>query len=92
MDLKRQGLDPQRRNLTVFFNNDLMDRVAGDTMPSESEFVSTLDNKRKLGRVPRLEATEAELQKFPRSPAAAVQPAPAPATSTNYPPLESAPR
>ena len=90
--LKRQGLDPQRRSLTVFYNNDLMDRVAGDTMPSESEFVSTLDNKRKLGRVPRLEATEAELQKFPRSPAAAVQPVPAPATSTNYPPLESAPR
>ncbi len=90
--LKRQGVDPQQRRLTVHFDNDLMDRVEGDTMPSESEFVSTLDNKRKLGNVPRLEATEAELQKFPRSPAAPVQPAPAPAASTNYPPLESAPR
>jgi outer membrane protein assembly factor BamE len=90
--LKRQGVNPQQRRLTVFFSNDVMDRVDGDTMPSESEFVTTLDNKRKLGRVPKLEASEAELQKFPKSQAAAAQPEPAPAAPSNYPPLESAPR
>jgi outer membrane protein assembly factor BamE len=88
--LKRQGVNPQQRHLTVYFREDAMERVEGDTMPSESEFVSTLD-KRRVGKVPRLEATEAELQAFPKSQPAPVQPAPPPA-STSYPPLESAPR
>jgi outer membrane protein assembly factor BamE len=90
--LKRQGVAPQQRKLTVFFKDDAMDRVEGDTMPSESEFVSTLDNRRKGGKVPRLEATEEELRAFPKSQAPAAQPAPAPAEPANYPPLESAPR
>lgn len=97
--LKRQGVEPQRRELTVYFKDDLLDRVEGDTMPSESEFVTTIDSKRKLGKVPRLEATEEELRAFqarnqqkgaaPAEAAAAATPPPAP---TNYPPLESAPR
>ena len=86
--LKRQGVEPQRRQLTVWFKDDRMDRVEGDTMPSEAEFVSTLDNRRKGGKVPRLEATEEELRAFPRSAQPAPAPAPAPATA-NYPPLES---
>jgi outer membrane protein assembly factor BamE len=95
--LKRQGVDPQRRHLTVYFKDDLMDRVDGDTMPSESEFVSTIDSKRRMGKVPRLEATEAELNAFqaknqsaaPAQEAASAAAAPA---TNNYPPLESAPR
>ena len=98
--LKRQGVEPQKRHLAVFFKDDLMDRVEGDPMPSESEFVSTLESKRKLGKVPRLEATPEELRAFQEknkaaaassvqatAPAAAAAPA-----NTNYPPLESAPR
>ena len=90
--LKRQGVAAQQRRLTVHFSGDAMDRVEGDPMPSESEFVAALD-KRRVGKVPRLEATEAELNAFPRSQAPApAQPAPAPAAPANYPPLESAPR
>jgi len=96
--LRRKGSEAQRRQLTVFFKDDVMDRVEGDTMPSEAEFVSTLD-RRKTGKVPRLEATEEELRAFqsknksatPEASAAAA-PAPAAAPPTNYPPLESAPR
>lgn len=93
--LKRRGVEPQQRRLTVWFRGDAMDRVEGDTMPSESEFVTTLDTKRRLGKVPRLEATEEELRAFQASskPAAPVaQPAPAPAATapaTSYPPLEA---
>src|SRR5205085_2162569 len=98
--LKRRGVEAQRRQLTVFFKDDVMDHVEGDTMPSESEFVTTLD-RRKSGKVPRLEATEEELRAFqarnqpPAPVAAASAPAPAAAAAlpaTNYPPLESAPR
>jgi outer membrane protein assembly factor BamE len=73
----------------VFFKGDGMDHVEGDTMPSESEFVSTLDKRRPTGKVPPLEATEAQLRAFPAKPQP-VQPAPAaPAAPANYPPLES---
>ncbi|MFI4927955.1 MAG: outer membrane protein assembly factor BamE [Burkholderiales bacterium] len=92
--LKRQGVEPQHRHLTVYFRNDVMDRVEGDPMPSESEFVSTLDTHKRLGKVPRLEATEEELHSFQaknqNEPAATPPtPAPAPAAPVNYPPLES---
>ena len=89
--LKRQGVDPQQRRLTVFFQGDTMDRAEGDAMPSESEFVAALDKRRKTGKVPRLEATEEELRSFngkrtPAEPALPVQPA---ATApADYPPLE----
>ena len=67
-----------------------LDHVEGDPMPSESEFVSTLDKRRPTGKVPPLEATEAQLRAFPPKPAAVVQTAPAaPAAPANYPPLES---
>ena len=89
--LKRQGVDPQQRRLTVFFSGDTLDRHEGDTMPSESEFVATLDKRRKENKIPRLEATEEELRAFSsKQPAPAAQPAPpVAAPPANYPPLEA---
>ena len=70
-----------------------MDRVDGDPMPSESEFVAALDNRRKTGKVPRLEATEQELRSFDGKRSTTAPAAPGPATAApapaNYPPLES---
>jgi outer membrane protein assembly factor BamE len=95
--LKRQGVESQSFKYTVFFKNDLLERFAGDAMPSESEFISTLSKKRKLGAVPPLEATEAQLKAADKpsatsAPDAAPEPASAPldAPATIYPPLESA--
>jgi len=91
--LKRQGVEPQQRRLTVFFQGDVMQRAEGDEMPSEAEFVATLDNRRKAAKVPVLEASEEKLRAFAATrkpaasaPAAPVQPAGAPPAS--YPPLE----
>jgi outer membrane protein assembly factor BamE len=87
--MKRQGVPPQERHLVVFFKGDAMDHVQGDPMPSESEFVATID-KHKPGKIPPLEATEAQLKAFaakqPAAPASAVETEPA--APTNYPPLE----
>jgi len=89
--LKRQGVPPQARKLAVFFKGGVLERFEGDEMPSEAEFVATLDNKRKDAKVPVLEASEEKLKDFSSGrPAAAAQPAstePPPATS--YPPLEA---
>ncbi|MDB5860569.1 MAG: Outer rane lipoprotein omlA precursor-like protein [Ramlibacter sp.] len=96
--LKRQGVEPQQRRLTVYFTADQVARSEGDTMPSEAEFVATLD-KRKTGRsVPVLEATEEQLRAAasrnptprPSSPGSAAPAAAAP--SVSYPPLEPAVR
>ena len=91
--IRRQGVDPQERRLTVYFNGELMDRFEGDEMPSEEDFVATLDTRKKSGKVPQLEASEDELKKFApakdekadAAASAAVPPLPA-----AYPPLEAA--
>ena len=90
--LKRQGAEPQAYKYTVFFEGDRLTRFEGDTMPSEAEFLTRLDNKRKLGALPVLEATEAQLKASEKpSMTAATGPAMVPAAplTTVYPPLES---
>lgn len=103
--INRQGVPQQERRLTVYFKADQFDRTEGDTMPTEAEFVATLDNRRKDARVPVLEATPEQLQKFAaenkREGARAASPAPAtvaatataaasaPAVQRSYPPLEA---
>lgn len=90
---KRQGQPLQQRKLAVFFKGDVLDRVEADALPSEAEFVASLDGRRLLDKAPVLEASEAQLQAFQaRNARAAVPAAPAPATGVApvaYPPLES---
>jgi outer membrane protein assembly factor BamE len=89
--LKRQGVEPQRRHLAVYFKGDALERFEGDTMPSEAEFVAAIGTRPKGGKVPVLEATEEQLQRAtkPAAEPAAAAPAPAAAPATaSYPPLE----
>lgn len=93
--LKRQGVEPQSYKYTVFFKGDQLERFEGDTMPSESEFIAKLGNKRKLGDIPVLEATEEQLTKAAAKSRPASETAPVPASvpavspTASYPPLES---
>jgi outer membrane protein assembly factor BamE len=92
--IRRQGVEPQQRRLTLFFKNDALDRFEGDAMPSEEEFVAAVDTRSgKTPKVPQLEATESQLDKFKpddkkgantETPAAPLAPLP-----PSYPPLES---
>lgn len=94
--LKRQGVEPQSYKYTVFFKGDQLERFEGDAMPSETEFIAKLGNRRKLGDVPVLEATEEQLTKVstkvkanPAAATSAPTSAPAGSPSASYPPLES---
>jgi outer membrane protein assembly factor BamE len=89
--LKRQGVEPQALKLTVFFRNDALERFEGDAMPSETEFVSRLDSRRKLGKVPVLELTDEQLKAVEKKPASTSTPPTAPTAppTASYPPLES---
>ncbi|VTU40944.1 Outer membrane protein assembly factor BamE precursor [Variovorax sp. PBS-H4] len=94
--IRRQGVDPQQRRLTVFFNGDVLDRFEGDTMPSEQEFVAAVDARGRAGKVPVLEATEDQLKKFEPSKDkgkdadADSSSASLPPLPPSYPPLEAA--
>lgn len=92
--INRQGVPPQEHRLAVFFKGDELDRFEGDQMPTEAEFVATLDNKRKGAKIPELEASEDKLRRFAEeNKPVAAPPAPPPApASMNYPPLEPAGR
>jgi outer membrane protein assembly factor BamE len=59
--LKRQGVEPQQRKLTVFFKGDQLERFEGDTMPSEPSS-SPRWAAAQAGKVPVLEATEEQLR------------------------------
>lgn len=92
--LKRQQVEPQSFRYTVYFKDNLLERFEGDAMPSEAEFISKLSNQRKLGKVPPLEATEAQLkaaEKGSTAPSGSTPTAPSDSTvtpATSYPPLE----
>ena len=87
--LKRPDVQAQTRKLTVFFKDNVMDRVEGDEMPTEAEFVASLGSRRAQSKVPQLEATEAQLARFPKAaPAAGPAASPAPQPANSYPPLE----
>ena len=94
--IRRQGTAPQQRKLSVFFKNDLFDRVDAQDLPSEAEFAERIAVPDDRKTVPRLQATPEELEKFRKSEPAVKQADPLPVTPTeprkSYPPLEPSAR
>lgn len=93
---RRQGQAAQQRRLTVFFKGDVLERTESDELPSESEFVSSLDSRRKTDKLPALEASEEQLRRFEQSSASPTTDAQSSAetgaatpSATAYPPLET---
>lgn len=66
--IKRRGLAFEEKKLTVYFDGFLLDRFEGDEMPSESEFVAILGEQNSKPKIPRLEATAAQLERFAPTP------------------------
>lgn len=92
--MKRPGVEVQSRKLTVFFQGDAFERAVGDDMPTEAEFVATLGTRVKKKDIPPLEATDAQLARFPApaQPSAPVTDVTSTPSLTAYPPLESSAR
>lgn len=64
--IDRLGVERQRSSLALFFVGGSLDHFVADRMPSEQEFASMLDPRKHSVRVPKLEASAEELEKFPR--------------------------
>lgn len=90
---QRQGQPPQQRKLAVFFKGEVMERFEGDELPTEAEFVASLDVRRKSDKEPVLQATEEQLRAFQernvKTSKAQPDSPPTVAPSTSYPPLEA---
>ena len=84
---KRKGEEPQLRKVTVFFKNGALEKFEADALPTEAEFVASLNSGRKAGAVPELEASEESLKQFPAATKAA-EPKALPPLPSTYPPLE----
>lgn len=84
---KRQGAEPQSRRVTVFFKQDLLTLIEADSLPTEAEFVASLDSGRHTAVVPVLEMSQESL-KASAKPAAVIPAKPEPALPASYPPLE----
>lgn len=87
---KRQGVEPQSRRVTLFFKDDVLLKIVADPLPTEAEFVASLDSGRRTGKVPVLEMSEESL-KTTTLPVKPVDAKPLPPLPSSYPPLEAAP-
>jgi len=91
--LRRPGNTLQQYRVTVYFTQDKVARFEGADLPSEQEFVSSIDTAKPDPLNRPLEMTAAEIARLP-TPRAATETRPAAAGGTgaamrDYPPLES---
>lgn len=68
--IRRKGTEFQQRRVTVFFKDDKVERFEADVLPSEREFVASIDVGQ-TPKVPPLELTPEQIKALP-------VPAPAP--------------
>lgn len=87
--IRRQGTEPQRRHVVVWFEGDNLKSVdAPDDIPTEREFVASINTFKPKGDAPKLALTDAERKALPtpvRPAATALEPM---GPIRSYPPLE----
>lgn len=87
--IRRQGTEPQLRKLVAHFKGDVLERFeVPDNLPTEQEFVASINTFHPKREAPKLALTEAERAALPKP----VRPAPAATEALgptrSYPPLE----
>lgn len=87
--IRRQGAEPQARRIVVLFAGDVFKSIeTGGALPSEREFVASIDTVKTSRDAPRLELTPEQMKALPapvRPAAVAVEPI---GPTRPYPPLE----
>lgn len=86
--IRRQGAEPQQRKVVVLFDGEKLKSIDAPDLPSERDFVASIDTAKAPGKVPKLALTPEEIKALP------VPPKPEAAASApegpvrSYPPLE----
>jgi len=93
--IRRQGAPAQQRRVTVFFESDRVARFEADSVPTEREFVASIDVVKPSSRKTVLELDEQQLRAIPVPAPSRSMLAPETAASAplrSYPPLETSVR
>lgn len=91
--IRRQGAPYQQRRVTLNFEGDVLKSFEAGELPSEQDFVASIDTSRTPSKPPVLALTDEQLRALPIP----AKPAPAKATdepqgpARSYPPLEASP-
>ncbi|MET0333381.1 MAG: outer membrane protein assembly factor BamE [Rhizobacter sp.] len=86
--IRRQGTAPQQRQVVVLFDADKLKSIDAPDLPSERDFVNSIDTAKKSGKAPPLAMTPEAIKALPvPKPVEAPASAPEGAVRT-YPPLE----
>ncbi|MEO8154772.1 MAG: outer membrane protein assembly factor BamE [Rhizobacter sp.] len=86
--IRRPGTEPQQRKVVVLFDGEKLKSISAQDLPSEREFVASIDSVKTSGKAPPLALTPEAIKALP------VPPKPEPAASApdgpqrTYPPLE----
>lgn len=85
--IRRQGVADQQRRVSIFFKNDAVDRFDTEPLPSEREFVASIDKPVKGKDVVNL--TPEQIAALPVPPKAEVVKTAPQGAVRDYPPLEA---
>jgi outer membrane protein assembly factor BamE len=90
--IRRQGAEPQQRQVVVRFEGDTLKSIEAPELPAERDFVASIDTFKTSRNAPPLALTDAQIQALPMPRGKASSPATdaaAPQAPTRtYPPLE----
>jgi len=87
--IRRQGAEPQLRRVVVRFKADVLDSIEGAAdLPSEHEFVTSIDTFKTARNAPPLILSEEQIKALPAPVRPAPPEPPPPVPARTYPPLE----
>ena len=87
--IRRQGAEPQLRRDIVRFKADVLDTIEGGAgLPSEHEFVTSIDTFKTARNAPPLLLTEEQIKALPAPVRPPPPEPPPPVPARTYPPLE----
>ena len=87
--IRRQGAEPQSRKVIVRFDGDIFKSMdTGGALPSEREFVASIDTFKTSRNAPSLELTPEQIKALPVPPKPAEVAVEPTGPTRTYPPLE----
>jgi outer membrane protein assembly factor BamE len=89
--IRRQGTPPQQRLVVARFDGDALKTIEAPDLPTEREFVTSIDTKKSAGKLPLLALSEEQIKALqaPKAvPSSTATDAVSPPTR-DYPPLEA---
>lgn len=87
--IRRQGAEPQQRAIVLRFDGESLKSIDAPELPSEREFVASIDTFKRKGEPAPLSLTEEQREALPVPPARPASAAEPTGPTRDYPPLES---